>query len=144
MDIGPEEGQLFELFAEACEQLTLYAIKLRASGRFFDVRSGDGIRNFLSGWRLETWIEADIHKGGVAGGGFTAAWWLELGPGSPSGLMLEATLSVDPDHSYISLPTRTAVTLSQFNEALALVVHDLETALETNAEFIEAIETARV
>jgi len=58
--------------------------------------------------------------------------------------MLEATLSVDPDHSYISLPTRTAVTLSQFNQALALVVHDLETALETNAEFIEAIETARV
>jgi hypothetical protein len=58
--------------------------------------------------------------------------------------MLEATLSVDPDHSYISLPDRTARTLSEFNEKLAAVVHELETALETNAEFIQAIETARV
>ena len=57
--------------------------------------------------------------------------------------MLEATLSVDPDHSYISLPSRTAVTLSQFNEALALVVHELETALETNVEFIKAINARR-
>ncbi len=64
--------------------------------------------------------------------------------GDPSGLMLEATLSVDPDHSYISLPSRTAVTLSQFKEALAATIHELETALETNAEFIQAIETARV
>lgn len=144
MDIGPEELQLFELFAEACEQLSKYAIKLRASGRFFDVRNRDGIRNYLSGWRYETWIEADIHKGGVAGGGVCALWWLELGPGNPSGLMLEATLSVDPDHSYISLPDRTARTLSEFKEALAQVVYELETALETNAEFIQAIETAHL
>ena len=91
---------------------------------------------------MEKWIEADIPKGGVAGD-FSALWWLELGLGDPSGLMLEATLSVDPDHSYISLPSRTAVTLSQFKEALAATVHELETALETNAEFIQAIETAR-
>ena len=144
MDIGPEEVQMFQFFAEACEQLTVYAIKLGNSGRFFDVRNGERIRNFLSGWRFATWIEADIHKGGVAGGGFCALWWLELGPGNPSGFMLEATLSVDPDHSYISLPDRTARTLSEFKEALAQVVYELETALETNAEFIQAIETARV
>ena len=144
MNIGRDEVQLFELFAAACEQLTVHGIKLRASGRFFDVRSGDCIRNYRSGWRFETWIEADIHKGGVSGGGFTAVWWLELGPGEPSGLMLEATLSINPDHSYISLSSRTAVTLSQFKEALAATVQELETALETNAEFIQAIETARV
>lgn len=143
MDIGHDDVQLFALFAEACEQLIEYEIKLRASGRFFDVRSGAGIRNYRSGWRLEKWIEADIYKGGVAGGGFCALWWLELGPGNPSGLMLDATLSVDPDHSYISLPSRTAVTLSEFKEALAAVVYELETALENNAEFIQAIETAR-
>lgn len=144
MDIGPEEVQMFELFAAACEQLIEYGIKLRASGRFFDVRNGAGIRNYQSGWRLEKWIEADIHKGGVAGGGLCVLWWLELGPGNPSGLMLEATLSVDPDHSYINLPSRTAVTLLQFKEALGAVLHEMETALETNAEFIQAIETARV
>jgi hypothetical protein len=144
MDIGHDHVQLFEFFADACEQLTVYGIKLRASGQFFDVRNGDGIRNYRSGWRFETWIEADIHKGGVAGGGFCALWWLELGPGDPAGLMLDATLSVDPDHSYISLPSRTAVTLSDFKEALAAVVYELETALENNAEFIHAIETARV
>ena len=144
MDIGSEEVQMFELFAEACEQLKMYGIKLRNSGRFFDVQNGAGIRNYESGWRFEKWINADLHKGGVTGGGFCALWWLELGPGNPSGLMLEAALSVDPEHTYISLPTRTALTLSEFKEALAAVVHELETALETNAEFIEAIETARV
>ena len=67
-DIGPKEVQMFELFAAACERLIEYGIKLRASGRFFDVRNGAGTRNYQSGWRLEKWIEADINKGGVAGG----------------------------------------------------------------------------
>lgn len=44
MDIGPEEVQMFELFAAACDQLTVYGIKLRASGRFFDVRNSDGFK----------------------------------------------------------------------------------------------------
>lgn len=143
MDIGHDEVQIFELFAAACEQLLEYGIKLRASSRFYDVRNGHGIRNYRHGWRYQAWIEADIPKGGVAGD-FAALWWLELGPGDPAGLMLDATLSVDPDHSYISLPSRTAVTLSDFKEALAAVVYELETALENNAEFIHAIETARV
>lgn len=141
MDIGHDEMQLFESFAAACEQLNDYAITLRASGRFFDVRPGEDIRNYQSGWRLEKWIEADIHKGGVAEGGFCAVWWLELGPGEPSGLKLEASLSVNPEHSDIDLPSRTAVTLSEFKEALAAIVNELQNALEINSEFIQAIDT---
>ena len=81
MDIGHDDVQIFELFAAACDQIDEYARTLDASRQFFDVRTGADIRNYRSGWRLEKWIEADIHKGGVAGGGFTAVWWLELGPG---------------------------------------------------------------
>jgi hypothetical protein len=142
MDIGHDVIQVFELFATACDQLNDYARSLRNSGRFFDVRTGTGIRNYQSGWRFEKWIEADIHKGGVAQGGFCAVWWLELGPGEPSGLKLEASLSVNPEHSDIDLPSRTAVTLSEFKEALAEIVNELQNAIEINREFIQAVETA--
>lgn len=143
MDIGQDEMQLFELFAAACDQLNDYARGLRKSGEFFDVRTGTGIRNYQSGWRFQKWIEADIHKGGVEAGGFCAVWWLELGPGDPSGLKIDAILYVSPDHADIDLLSRSAVTLLEFKEMITNVVNELETALETNLEFIEAIETAR-
>jgi len=135
--------RMFELFAAACDQLNDHARSLRKSGEFFDVRTGTGIRNYQSGWRFEKWIEADIHKGGVGAGGFCAVWWLELGPGEPSGLKIDATLHVNPDHADIDLRSRSAVTLLEFKEAITNVVNELQTALETNSEFIKAIETAR-
>jgi hypothetical protein len=70
-------------------------------------------------------------------------WWLELGPGEPSGLKLDASLSVNPEHRDIDLPSRTAVTLSEFKEALAAIINELQNALETNSEFIQVIETVR-
>lgn len=144
MDIGHDEMQLFESFAAACEQLNNYAVTLRASGRFFEVRPGEDIRNYQSGWRLEKWIEADLHEGGVAKGGFCAVWWLELGPAEPTGLKLDALLYVNPDCSDIDLSSRTAMTLLEFKEAIAAAVNELQTALETNPEFIQAIEAARL
>ena len=94
----------------------------------------------------------------VEAGGLCACWWLELRPKKPSGLELGAFLSVDPEHSYIDLPSRpavtllefkdavanvVAVTLLEFKDAVANVVDELQIALETDSEFIEAIETAR-
>jgi hypothetical protein len=46
MNIGHDEMQMFELFAMACDQLNDYARTLRSPGRFFDVRTGTGIRNY--------------------------------------------------------------------------------------------------
>lgn len=79
----------------------------------------------------------------VEAGGLCACWWLELRPKKPSGLELGAFLSVDHEHSYIDLPSRPAVTLLEFKDAVANVVDELQIALETDSEFIEAIETAR-
>src|SRR5688572_33469053 len=80
MEITKDHVRMFELFAAACDQLNEYSRRLDASSRFFDVRTGADIRNYESGWRLQKWIGADIHTGGVEKGGLCACWWLELRP----------------------------------------------------------------
>ena len=46
-----------------------------------------------------SWVEAELDPSE----GLGAEWWLEIGPGSAGGWMIESSLAISPDGTFISL-----------------------------------------
>ncbi len=65
---------IFEVIAAACERLNEFAILIRNSQNFLDVRTGTDLRYYNSGWKFEKYVEAKISD--VQG--YTAVWWLDI------------------------------------------------------------------
>jgi hypothetical protein len=134
MKLEHEESPI-GLFAMACERLNDFARSLRKQSVFGNVKSRADIRRYEDGWRLQKWVEAELDPLE----GLWAAWWLEVGPSSTGGWIIESSLSVSPDGIFIGLQDANVNTTEELERCLTVTVDDLEAALEHNTEFAEEV-----
>ncbi len=127
------EAHAIESFAIACERLNDYARELRNAAAFREVTTGNGIRNYTNGWRLEKWLEAELNRDE----GWSAAWWLELG-GTDGDWLIVSHLSISHSDVFIELREQT-VPSAELHQHLMSAVQELESSLKDNATFAREV-----
>ena len=112
-DVFKQATKAFALFATACERMNQLAVELGDDSRFGDVRTGQDIRHYESGWRLEKWVEALID----ADEGLWACWWLELGC-TDDNWLVGTSASISHSDIDLDLPDRSAAGISELEVVL--------------------------
>jgi hypothetical protein len=118
-----------ELFAKACERLNDFSRDLWESSLYVNALTSSNIRNYLQGWRLEKYVEANLQNSPED----SVSWCLELG--KPDHWLIHADVSVAHGGVYMEVMDCLVETDAQLEIALNRAVDALIAEAKEDSAF---------
>lgn len=136
-EVNKRCSEIIDYFAESCERMNEYSRTLDRKKLYRQVTAGANIRRFLSGWKLEKYVEAELSSAE----GLWACWWLELGY-EEGQWHVSTSVSISHSDTDIELMDSKVNTPEELRSCLNAALDELEAALEQNTAFRDAVKAA--